>query len=185
MITAQAKVDTRRICERAIEALRVKEYERLGSVQGKAKQQALSKTLGAAHVAVGLLAKWVADASPGDRRSYFVTTVDYPLSIKRRADLALDCVAGVALSLAEAGYVTLVQQQSPAGDDLTYEMRRTGKGFAPRQAVYGRVGSSPSPAFGGHAPSIGDDGGFTMPNRSIPIMGQPRPNMDEGNADNR
>ena len=178
MITAQAKVDAKRICERAIEALRVKEYERLGSLQGKRKQQELSKTLGAAHVALTVLSKWVGDASPGDRHNYLITTVERPLAFLRRNDSALDCVAGAALSLAEAGYVTLIQQHEPDGSRLTYQMKRTGKGFAPRQAVYGRLGSSPSPAFGGKVPSVGEDGGFTLPRR-MPIMGQPRPAMDD------
>jgi len=178
MITAQAKIDTGRICERALERLRVREYERLSTVFGKRKQQELAKTLGAAHVGLELLRKWITDASMGDKRNYFVTSVERPLSVARRDNAALDCLSSVAHDLAQAGYVTLVQQHGPTGEDLVYEMRRTGKGFAPYQAKFGRLGSSPSPAYGGIKPRIDADGSFTLADRH-PIMGQPRPNMDE------
>ena len=170
MLTAGDKIASFRICDRELEALRVLASQYYGHTRSRGKKKdKFRASYGLAARIISDIKTWLAGASKGDVKEYFVSPA--PLNAVRLGDPAVHCIANVARQLYESGYVFLIQSKSPDDPNTHYSMRRTGKGIISPLALSGTVGSTPSAKFNGVAPGLGPRGELVVPGRKAQESG--------------
>ena len=94
----------------------------------------------------------------------------------------VDLLASTFMQAQRRGLVALRQRRTRLAGHTplwSYEARLSPSGRVPVEALQSRVGSTPSPAFGGNAPAVTKDGSFAPPNRVERRDGLPRPSLDQ------